>query len=184
MKAYWEIKVLFSFQCGVCIWEAEHSERLIQTERFSRAVCYKLMPLFWLYELSYFTQSQSLQKWHKKGPKIRVVSGAHKELRNSIFNSLLHSRDDTPIHTAPICPSSQLSKFPVPTLRGIKQSRRKHEGGPLSLLSQTERRITGKNQQTQGQLLSWMACSDMELVLIYLVTKSVTKHLRPRKNIF
>lgn len=52
------------------------------------------------------------------------------------------------------------------------------------MLSQTERRITGKNQQTQGQLLSWMACSDMELVLIYLVTKSVTKHLRPRKNIF
>lgn len=65
-----------------------------------------------------------------------------------MFNSLLHSTDDGATHMASISPSSQLSKFPLPALGGIMQYRRKHEGSPLSLLSQVEKKKQGAPPRT------------------------------------
>ena len=57
-----------------------------------------------------------------------------------MFNSFLHSTDASATHMASISPSSQLSKFPLPARGGIMQYTRKHEGSPLSLLSQIEKK--------------------------------------------
>ena len=60
----------------------------------------------------------------------------------------------------------------VGALGGIRQYRRKHEGNPLSLLSQTNKKksVPPKTMDPKPTSL-WMLCSDPELIICYLVNQ-------------